>query len=244
MFLRGAGVRAAGQILQNPSRQHDEISPRCSPLGMGPRTAGLDTHCAWRGPERESQHTRSCTEAFDGIIHRFAGPESRRLFPDFGDQSRRRLHTRRAHRRPKVNRANGRRIYPERRDAEHPRARSAQRRKADGADAEEGRRNRPARWRNTGRVRRLGPRQNLGNRSRRKAGRLRLLRCLTRRPLRHRHRAHRLFRHRRTEEKISPQDRLGRAAVLLLPVGTAGRLGFARGAHARGALRRRQELGC
>ena len=71
---------------------------------------------------------------------------------------------------------------------------------------------------------------------------LRIVWRQARRPRRHRHPAHRLFRHRRAKEKISAEDRDRRKALLLLPLGAAGRLGRAELAHARRAFARRQKL--
>src|ERR1700756_779748 len=87
-----------------------------------------------------------------------------------------------------------------------------------------------------------GPRQNSLSRPPSKIVWLRVLCRLSRRSLQYRNNSNRLFRHRRAEKKISAQDRHGRTSFQLLPLRTAGWLGFARRSHARGAFARRQEL--
>ena len=74
------------------------------------------------------------------------------------------------------------------------------------ATAEKSRRTRTARRRRARGVRRRGPRQSFLHAALRKNFRLRVLQRERRRALRHRHAAHRLFRHRRAEEKISARS--------------------------------------
>ena len=94
----------------------------------------------------------------------------------------------------------------------------------------------------SGSVRRRGPRQSFRHRAGGKASRLRVVRGFARRARGHRHDSHRLFRHRRAEEKIPAEDCDRRIAFLLLPLRAAGRLGCAGRAHARCSFARRQEL--
>ena len=73
---------------------------------------------------------------------------------------------------------------------------------------------------------------------------LRVVQRERRRAFRHRHAAHRLFRHRGAKEKISAEALHRRMAGLLLPLGAAGWFRRAGLPHARGALSRRQAAGC